>query len=379
MVDVNPRDVEVILAQKLACGEPVARQRALRALEDWIRQQSSHIEFTEDDMLRLWKGLHYVLWMQDKMIMQEELTEKISSLFHVFAKEEDKKLFLRCYFVLLRKEWIQIDRWRMDKFLMQMRRMVRAVFAYLRDLGWKKEIREEYWSILKESLITENRNISESLKFHFASLVLDELDLAGGLTSAQFTSLMRSFAELLGEKSLSDYLFDSIVDEVFFSMLHQKSDEIAAKEAEEEPQPSRIPINYKSIGKMLFDVAKRESTPKNRRAKLYGIVKKFELAAADKDPMFVSDPVPKDKLTGKDFADAAKELNNFVQKVRGEREQFKKEKKEKKALQEHEKTKVEGDKRISEKKVPKVGKKVMKKKAKSRGVGVKKLKKKSKN
>ena len=43
MVDVNPRDVEVILAQKLACGEPVARQRALRALEDWIRQQSSHI------------------------------------------------------------------------------------------------------------------------------------------------------------------------------------------------------------------------------------------------------------------------------------------------------------------------------------------------
>lgn len=33
------------------------------------------------------------------------------------------------------------------------------------------------------------------------------------------------------------------------------------------------------------------------------------------------------KLTDKDFADAAKELNNFAQKVRSEREQFKKEKK----------------------------------------------------
>ena len=34
------------------------------------------------------------------------------------------------------------------------------------------------------------------------------------------------------------------MDEVFFSMLHQKSDEIAAKEAGEEPQPSRIPVFF---------------------------------------------------------------------------------------------------------------------------------------
>ena len=47
-----------------------------------------------------------------------------------------------------------------------MRRMVRAVFAYLRDLGWKKEIREEYWSILKESLITESKMIYASLKLN---------------------------------------------------------------------------------------------------------------------------------------------------------------------------------------------------------------------
>lgn len=47
-----------------------------------------------------------------------------------------------------------------------MRRMVRAVFAYLRDLGWKKEIREEYWSILKESLITESEMVYASFKLN---------------------------------------------------------------------------------------------------------------------------------------------------------------------------------------------------------------------
>lgn len=86
-------------------------------------------------MMRLCKGLHYVLWMQDKMLLQvflfltwfvrlaydvfqEELANRISQLLLVFSNEEQRVLFIQSTFKSLAKEWNHIDRWRMDKFLM---------------------------------------------------------------------------------------------------------------------------------------------------------------------------------------------------------------------------------------------------------------------
>ncbi|KAK5975731.1 hypothetical protein GCK32_014094 [Trichostrongylus colubriformis] len=40
-MEADLKSVEVIFAQKLACGEPVTRQRAFRTLQDWIKQQSA--------------------------------------------------------------------------------------------------------------------------------------------------------------------------------------------------------------------------------------------------------------------------------------------------------------------------------------------------
>lgn len=40
-MEVDLASVEVVFAQKLACGEPATRQRALRVLHDWIREQSN--------------------------------------------------------------------------------------------------------------------------------------------------------------------------------------------------------------------------------------------------------------------------------------------------------------------------------------------------
>jgi ribosomal RNA-processing protein 1 len=69
-------------------------------------------------MARLCKGLHYALWMQDKMILQEELADNICDLFNLFQNEEEMLEFVNAMIFSLSKEWAGIDRWRMDKFLM---------------------------------------------------------------------------------------------------------------------------------------------------------------------------------------------------------------------------------------------------------------------
>ena len=80
----NLTGVEVVFAQRLSSGEPITRKRALESLKEWIQEQSRTnrmfhlfsfrddpvLAFKDADMLRLAKGLHYVMWMQDKMVLQ---------------------------------------------------------------------------------------------------------------------------------------------------------------------------------------------------------------------------------------------------------------------------------------------------------------------
>ncbi|VDL79114.1 unnamed protein product [Nippostrongylus brasiliensis] len=282
-MDVDLTAVEVVFAQKLACGEPVTRQRAFRTLQDWIKQQSSTRPFTEADMMRLCKGLHYVLWMQDKMLLQEELADRISQLLLVFTSEEERVLFIESVFKSLAKEWNHIDRWRMDKFLMA---------------RWKKSYRDPYWAAFTRTTISADRSFPDGLKFHFASLVLDEMDNA----------------------------------EIFATILHQKSEEVVARaELGDDAAPSEpagIEFDYSALGKLLFDVGKKPETISKRRKKLYDLVKRFEVAARDGDPYHFEVPEPEIELTGKDLAEAEANLKKLEEEVILERQRMKLEKRQ---------------------------------------------------
>lgn len=69
-------------------------------------------------MLHLTKGLHYVMWMQDKMLWQEQLADNIASLLNLFEREKESVSFIKSMLITISNEWSRIDRWRMDKFLM---------------------------------------------------------------------------------------------------------------------------------------------------------------------------------------------------------------------------------------------------------------------
>uniref|UniRef100_A0A1I7XS14 Ribosomal RNA processing protein 1-like protein n=1 Tax=Heterorhabditis bacteriophora TaxID=37862 RepID=A0A1I7XS14_HETBA len=300
-MDVDLESVEIIFAQKLACGEPTTRQRALRALQDWIKEQSASKQFTEVDMLRLCKGLHYVMWMQDKMVLQEELADRISGLFLVFNHESERALFIRSIFKSLSKEWHHIDRWRMDKFLMLMRRVLRALFEYLKGRKWKKYIREMYWQVFQQTTIS-----SGDLKLY---------------NNGYFFCLVLWF---------SDYLFSSILDEIFVTILHQRSEEIVARMDMGEEVKDGVPglkFNFTSLGKMLFNIGKNPEVTSRRRSQLYLYAKKFNSAANDCDPFQFNAPVPTEKLTKTDYAKAEETIREMETAFALDRDTMKKGKK----------------------------------------------------
>lgn len=75
-------------------------------------------EFTNNDFLRLWKGLYYCMWMSDKPLVQEELTEELGSLIHCFPDVKVGVQFFRNFLETMCLEWFGIDQWRLDKFMM---------------------------------------------------------------------------------------------------------------------------------------------------------------------------------------------------------------------------------------------------------------------
>merc|ERR1719285_590008 len=79
--------------------------------------------------MRIWKGLFYCYWQSDKPLIQEELAESMSSMIEYFASEESTLLFVKTFFMTMGREWFGIDHWRMNKYMMLIRRFVRQLFT----------------------------------------------------------------------------------------------------------------------------------------------------------------------------------------------------------------------------------------------------------
>ncbi|VDK80408.1 unnamed protein product [Litomosoides sigmodontis] len=290
LMDLELDEIKIIFAQKLASGEPTTRRRAFRALRDWIQAESAKQEFDDKAILHITKGLHYVMWMQDKMLWQEQLADNIASLLNLFEREKESVSFIKHMIITISNDWSRIDRWRMDKFLMLIRRLVRALFLRLRSKNWEPATTNMYINAFKDCVISNDKSFSEGLKFHFASIYLDELDGAGGLRPDQVTELLKPYAELLADRTLSNYLFDSIIQEIFLSILHQYAEERTEEKETEETLESAsdqgIKFDYAEISKLLLEIGKKPSIKSARRRQLYAVSKKF-IAAENGEVPFI--------------------------------------------------------------------------------------------
>ena len=95
------------------------------------------------DVLKLWKGLFYALWMCDRPLPQQALAQDLADLVYVLptpARGGDNggeevvvvAAWLRGFWATMAREWTGIDVLRMDKFLLLVRRVLGASLAWMR-------------------------------------------------------------------------------------------------------------------------------------------------------------------------------------------------------------------------------------------------------
>ncbi|XP_016318819.1 ribosomal RNA processing protein 1 homolog A isoform X2 [Sinocyclocheilus anshuiensis] len=249
----STREAEIVFAQKLASNEKPVRSRALVKLRKYISARSETAGvccvsgFREEELLKIWKGLFYCMWMQDKPLLQEELSTKISRLLHSFRTLDSQFLYLKTFLQTMKREWNGIDRLRMDKYFQLVRFVFREVFEMLKRQQWESRLVSEFLQLFSAQLLHSSSAAPAGFLLHALDLYLTELALVGSaeLTAEQNQTFIEPFFKTMAKtkeydmlKAIGSNIFNTIVDQVPYAIedLQREISESAELDSSEEPE-----------------------------------------------------------------------------------------------------------------------------------------------
>ncbi|NWT11167.1 RRP1B protein, partial [Vireo altiloquus] len=340
---------EVQFAQRLAANEKRIRDRALKKLRGYIgvRTQRPAGGFSQEELLKIWKGLFYCMWMQDKPLLQEELAANISQLIHVFQNTEARHLFIQTFWQTMNREWNGIDNLRLDKYYMLMRLILRQSFEVLKRNEWDEGLVEPLLQLLMKEIMDPDSNSPTGIKFHFIDIYLDELAKVGAkeLTADQNLKFIEPFCKIAAKSkdrcvlhAVATGIFEMIVDQSPFAIEDlmkelgtHRDEEDASEEGKQEDEEvlktkdrclSRksaqssektedinenaddgigtvLQFDYKAVADKIFEFASKKNTPSLNRKRLYKLVKNFLIRYPSSTGIFPQD-IPEEVSTDED-------------------------------------------------------------------------------
>ncbi|CCH46225.1 Ribosomal RNA processing protein 1 B [Wickerhamomyces ciferrii] len=115
------------------------------------------------------------MWFCDRPRPQQRLALELANLFEIIPLKNLSK-FQKSWWVIITKEWINIDHWRLDKFLMLIRFVLNSIFKRLNSEEWEKSIVEDFLTILREGPLSGDKSIPTGIPFHIIDIYIDELE-----------------------------------------------------------------------------------------------------------------------------------------------------------------------------------------------------------
>ncbi|KAM6447044.1 ribosomal RNA processing protein 1 homolog B isoform 2-T2 [Liasis olivaceus] len=337
---------EIQFAQRLASNEKRIRDRALKKLRGYITLRTQSLEgcFSQEELLKIWKGLFYCMWMQDKPLLQEELSNNISQLIHLIENMDTRHLFIQTFWQTMNREWNGLDQLRLDKFYTLIRMMLRQSFEVLKRNEWNESLIEPFLNTLMTEVMHPDSHAPIGIKLHFIDIYLEELAKVGAkeLTADQNIKFIEPFCKFIARtkdhlmlQAIICGIFETIVDQSPFAIedlmkeLETSSDVDSSSEDEkwsdeEDKEMARdrglsnklspsseargniledgnigpvLQFDYKAIANTIFELGSRKNTPAFNRKRLYKMVKKFQDLA---EGSFPQDDFPEDVSTDED-------------------------------------------------------------------------------
>lgn len=214
---------EVKIVKSLACNDLNKRNKQMKKLRRWLqlRAQSS-FPFQQEDFMRIWKGLYYNMWYSDKPLVQEDLAEQFGKLLECFEGNLELSVnFFGAFLNTMCIQWFGIDQWRIDKFLMLTRRMLRYMFKILKASGWGSAAVDVFNKHATDSVLCENVT-AKGLTMHYLDIFFEELAKVseGNISSEQVALFVKPFVAFTTTQK--DFqLISHCRTRVFYHLLYQ--------------------------------------------------------------------------------------------------------------------------------------------------------------
>ncbi|OON16332.1 nucleolar protein,Nop52, partial [Opisthorchis viverrini] len=173
------------LAKALASDQMKIRKRAQFEVENILCSQTKDDTAlpTYGEMLAICKGLHYTLWMQDKLLLKEEVVRRICHILPLIPHPTMRLHYINAMFETLAREWDRLDNWRLDKFMLVgfpfCQIISTRLLSSLLALHSLVPVDREVWNHVLEAVFDKilNADIQHAvgLKMHMCTVLSEEL------------------------------------------------------------------------------------------------------------------------------------------------------------------------------------------------------------
>lgn len=215
-------DTTAFVKQLGSNSKPV-RDNALDKLHKYLiskpAKQSKQMQYN-----KLWKGLYFSMWFSDRPRPQQRLADELGELHLLYlqnkSKDNEHELtlndqafikFSRAFWKIMLMEWLQIDRYRLDKYLLLIRRVLYNQLKYLKSRDWNSKLVETYLAkVMRRIPLSGSPKVSTGIPIHIMDILLDEWQRLFEREDQE------SMTELIAETPLTDFLkiFQELVSNV---------------------------------------------------------------------------------------------------------------------------------------------------------------------
>jgi ribosomal RNA-processing protein 1 len=228
--------------------------------------------------------------MSDKALVQQALASELANILLSIDHNSASFEFLGGFWRTIVREWEGIDRLRMDKYYMLIRRFVNASFRLLMRYDWDSDSFQTYNDILTTKggpLCPDDNRVPMSLKYHLGDVYLEELNKvltwdseADGESPprAPLDTLIAPFLTLLA-RTPSNHTFDRVMSTVLEPLIQS----LAAVGSAEPPSKKRRRLLGNEISFVADNSCISNSRTADRSSIHQALLKQVFSAASEQD------------------------------------------------------------------------------------------------
>ncbi|KAI7829180.1 nucleolar protein,Nop52-domain-containing protein [Kickxella alabastrina] len=225
---------EVAFGKRLAHVDKEVRDLAIEKFGIILSREE---EFTHMEMVRHWKALFYCFWLSDMPLVQQELSWDLANMV-LKCQGANRVQFVRAFWETISREWFDIDKHRIDKYLLLIRRMVFFTFRSMHQSDWNEQLVREYIDVYYQFPINPtDPKVPNSTRSHIADVYVDELvrlsteilkssdedEAEAEVAKIPVTTLLEPFMRFIGTTTIK-HLPPQIQESVFENMVIRIAD-----------------------------------------------------------------------------------------------------------------------------------------------------------